>query len=233
MRIFKPYLMPVSEVFCMDCMEYMAGKPDKYFELAVVDPPYGGADAINPVSSPEVYAAKRGNYKEFKNEAPSPEYFAELKRVSKYQIIWGGNFFQGVTGGVIVWNKNGTAFGEAEVAICTTHKSVKIFEYTWNGMIQQNMLTKEARIHPTQKPISLYKWLLTNYAKPGDKILDTHIGSGSSRIAAWDMGFDFYGTELDPDYFAAMEKRFAAHIAKPVLFAPEEMYQFEQAKLFE
>jgi site-specific DNA-methyltransferase (adenine-specific) len=225
--------MPISEVFCEDNMAGMARYPDGYFHLAIVDPPYGAADAINPVSSAGVYAAKRGNYKEFKNQAPPPEYFAELKRVSKYQIIWGGNFFPEVTGGVIVWNKNGTAFGEAEVAICTTHKSVKIFEYTWNGMLQQNMSNKEHRIHPTQKPVALYKWLLTNYAKPGDRILDTHLGSGSHRIAAWDMGFDFWAWENDPDYFAAMQKRFEAHIAKPVLFAPEEMYQFEQAKLFD
>ena len=89
------------------------------------------------------------------------------------------------------------------------------------------------RFHPTQKPIALYKWLLTNYAKPGDKILDTHLGSGSSRIAAYDMGFDFWGYELDADYFAVMEARFQAHILKPVLFAPDQMYNFEQKKLFE
>jgi len=213
-------------------MAAMAEFPDKYFELAVVDPPYGGADAINPVSSRSVYAAKRTTYKEFDNLAPSPEYFAELSRVSKNQIVWGANFFNGVTGGVIVWNKNGTAFGEAEIAICTTHKSVKIFEYTWNGMLQQDMSNKESRIHPTQKPVALYKWILTNYAKPGDKILDTHLGSGSSRIAAWDMGFDFWSYELDADYFEAQEARFKAHTSKPVLFAPEEMYNFEQVKLF-
>ena len=99
-------------------------------------------------------------------------------------------------------------------------------------MLQGNMKDKETRLHPNQKPVALYKWLLTNYAKPGDRILDTHLGSGSSRIAAYDMGFDFYGWENDADYFAAMQKRFEAHVAKPVLFAPEEMYQFEQAKLF-
>ena len=224
--------MPNSIAENRDCMNAMRDFPDKYFELAIVDPPYGGADAINPVNSRIGHSAKRTTYKEFDNLAPSPEYFAELRRGSKNQIVWGANFFNGVTGGAIVWNKNGTAFGEAEIAICTTHKSVKIFEYTWNGMIQQDMSNKESRIHPTQKPVALYKWLLTNYAKPGDKILDTHLGSGSSRIAAFDMGFDFWGYELDADYFAAMEARFKAHILKPVLFAPDEMYNFEQGKLF-
>lgn len=211
----------------------MSEFPDKYFELAIVDPPYGGVDAINVVSGRRAHAAKRTTYKEFKNIVPSPEYFSELRRVSKNQIIWGGNFFRNVAGGVVVWNKNGTLFGEAEIAICTTHKSVRIFDYAWNGMIQQDMTNKEKRMHPTQKPVALYKWLLTNYAKPGDKILDTHLGSGSSRIAAYDMGFDFWGYEIDADYFAAMEARFQAHISKPVLFAPEQMYNFEQKKLFE
>jgi len=199
--------MQISETYNMDCMEYMRQFPDKYFQLSIVDPPYGSHDAINPISSANKYKTKRGNYKEFDNIAPDDEYFFELYRVSKNQIVWGGNFF-GLCGGAIVWQKNETAFGEAELAICSTHKSVRVFEYTWNGMLQQNMKDKEHRIHPTQKPVALYKWLLHNYAKPGDKILDTHLGSGSSRIAAYDLGFDFYATELDKDYFDAQEKRF-------------------------
>lgn len=222
----------ISEVFNEDCMVGMARYPDKYFDLAIVDPPYGANDAINPNSNKNVYFAKRNKYSEFDNIIPPKEYFEILKRVSKNQIIWGGNYFPEVTGGVVVWNKNGTAFGEAEVAICTTHKSVKIVEITWNGMLQHDMKNKEHRIHPTQKPVALYKWLLTNYTNPGDKILDTHLGSGSSRIAAWDMGFDFWGWEIDEYYFAEMQKRFDQHIAKPVLFKPEEMYQ-TQAKLFD
>ena len=114
---------------------------------------------------------------------------------------------------------------DCEYAWTSFDSNAKIFRHIRN--------TTESRIHPTQKPIALYKWLLQNYAKPGDKILDTHLGSGSSRIAAWDMGFDFWGYELDKDYFEAQEKRFAAHIAKPTLFAPEQMYNFEQAKLFD
>ena len=197
-----------SEVFNTDCLEAMKQYPDNYFELAIVDPPYGNIDAIGLIDNKKgKQATKRTNYKLFDNIAPDNEYYIELARVSKNQIVWGGNFL-GLCGGVIVWQKNGTAFGEAEVAICSTHKSVKVFEYTWNGMIQQNMKDKENRIHPTQKPVALYRWLLQNYAKQGDKILDTHLGSGSSRIAADMEGFDFTGYELDKDYFEASVKRF-------------------------
>jgi len=201
--------MKQSNVYLEDCMIGMARYSDKYFDLAIVDPPYGNIDAIGLIDNKKKgkQATKRTNYKLFENIAPDDEYYCELARVSKNQIIWGGNFL-GLCGGVIVWQKNGTAFGEAEVAICSTHKSVKVFEYTWNGMIQQNMKDKEIRIHPTQKPVALYKWLLHNYAKQGDKILDTHLGSGSSRIAAYDMGFDFTAFELDKEYFEAQEKRF-------------------------
>lgn len=223
--------MSISEVFNMDCMEYMRQFPDKYFELAVVDPPYGESDAINPVNNRSVHKANRRRYREFDNTKPSAMYFAELARVSKNQIVWGGNFF-GLPGGLIVWNKNGTAFGEGEAAVCTTHKSVRFFEFTWNGMIQGDMANKENRIHPTQKPVALYKWIFQNYAQPGWKILDTHLGSGSSRIAAWDMGLDFYATELDADYFEAMEKRFQTHISKPGLFSSDQQYTFTQTSLF-
>jgi site-specific DNA-methyltransferase (adenine-specific) len=205
----------ISEVTNEDCMEGMARYPDKYFDLAIVDPPYGNIDAIGLIDNKKKgkQATKRTNYKLFENIAPDDEYYCELARVSKNQIIWGGNFL-GLCGGVIVWQKNGTAFGEAEVAICSTHKSVKVFEYTWNGMLQHDMKNKEHRIHPTQKPVALYKWLLSNYAKKGDKILDTHLGSGSSRIAAYEMGFDFTAFELDTEYFEAQEKRYKAHIAQ-------------------
>jgi site-specific DNA-methyltransferase (adenine-specific) len=197
-----------SEVFNMDCVEAMKSYPDNYFELAIVDPPYGNIDAIGLIDNKKgKQATTRTKYKLFDNIAPDNEYYLELARVSKNQIVWGGNFL-GLCGGVIVWQKNGTAFGEAEVAICSTHKSVKVFEYTWNGMIQQDMKNKESRIHPTQKPVALYRWLLQNYAKEGDKILDTHLGSGSSRIAADMEGFEFTGYELDKDYFEASVKRY-------------------------
>lgn len=206
----------------IDCMIGMSRYPDKYFELAIVDPPYQNNDAIG-IKNGSKHAASRKDYHQFENIAPTEIYFNELKRVAKKQIVWGGNFF-GLKGGVIAWNKHGTAFGEGEVAICTTHKSVSFFDFTWNGMIQHDMKNKEDRFHPTQKPIALYKWLLQNYAKPNDKILDTHLGSGSSRIAAYDMGFDFTGFELDADYFASQEKRFAEHVIKNgnTMFKPEQ-----------
>lgn len=122
----------------------------------------------------------------------------------------GGNFF-GLKGGVVAWNKNGTAFGEGEIALCTTHASVKFFEHTWNGMIQQDMKNKEKRIHPTQKPVALYKWLLKNYAKEGDKILDTHLGSGSIAIACHDGGFSLDAWEIDEEYYNLALNRFNTH----------------------
>ena len=207
----KPLLpaVPSSEVYLEDCVTALKRFNDNHFDLAIVDPPYGNIDAIGLIDNKKKgkQATKRTNYKLFENIAPDDEYYCELARVSKNQIIWGGNFL-GLCGGVIVWQKNGTAFGEAEVAICSTHKSVKVFEYTWNGMIQQNMKDKEIRIHPTQKPVALYDWILHNYAKPNDLILDTHLGSGSSRIAAYKGGFNFVGFEIDQEYYEKQEKRF-------------------------
>jgi len=195
----------------LDCMDGMAQFPDKFFELAIVDPPYGGNDAIGLTdnASMQKQATLRTQYRQFENVAPSNEYFDELRRVSRNQIIWGVNFFDvlGLSGGRIVWDKKGTAFGRAEEAYCSMTRSVNIFEYTWNGMIQQNMKNKEQRCHPTQKPIALYKWLLSNYAKPGDKILDTHVGSASSLIACHQMGFTYWGFELDADYYRAATER--------------------------
>ena len=205
-----------------DCMAGMRRYGDNYFDLAIVDPPYGGNDAIGKKDciNQNKQATKRTNYKIFENVAPSPEYFKELKRVSKNQIIWGVNFYKDVdlTGGRIVWDKKGTAFGRAEIAYYSKSKSVEIFEYTWNGMLQENMRDKEIRIHPTQKPIALYKWLLTNYAKKGDLILDTHVGSASSLIACYDMGFDAVGFELDKDYYEASKKRLEEFMAQGRLF---------------
>ena len=197
-----------SGFYNLDCMEGMAQFPDKFFELALVDPPYQGADAIGLVDCKRAsaQAANRTVYKLFDNIAPDKMYFDELKRVSRNQIVWGGNYF-GLSGGVIAWNKHGTAFGEGEIAICSTHKSVRFFDYTWNGMIQENMKDKEERQHPTQKPVALYKWLLTNYARPGDKILDTHVGSASSLIACHQLGFEYWGFELDADYYNAATER--------------------------
>ena len=206
------------EITCEDNMALMSRYPDKYFDLAIVDPPYGASDALEKdKDNSKKHSAKRTSYHQFENIAPTKEYFNELKRISKNQIIWGGNFF-GLSGGVIAWNKNGTAFGEGEVAICSTHKSVRFFEYTWNGMIQQNMKEKETRLHPTQKPVALYKWILDKYSKQGDKILDTHLGSGSIAIACHDYGFELTACELDKEYYDASVKRIKNHISQQKLF---------------
>ena len=199
-------------------MELMKRYPDKYFDLAIVDPPYGANDAFeSKMTDSKKQASKRTKYKEFENIVPTEEYFAELKRVSKNQIIWGGNYF-GLAGGVIVWDKNGTAFGDGEIAICSTHKSVRIFEFTWNGMIQGDMKNKEVRIHPTQKPVKLYEWILMNYAKEGDKILDTHLGSGSIAIACHNLGFDLTACELDKEYYDKAIQRIEKHQKQVRLF---------------
>lgn len=201
----------------LDCMEYMATLPDKAFDLAIVDPPYQNNDAIG-IKNGNGHAANRTNYKQFENVAPPQYYFDELSRIAKRWIVWGGNYF-GLKGGAIVWHKHGTAFGEAELAICNTHHSVRVFDFTWNGMLQENMSNKEDRIHPTQKPVQLYKWLLKNYAKPGDRILDTHLGSGSSAIAAFDFkAREFVGCEIDKDYYNAAVKRFKVHALQYQMF---------------
>jgi site-specific DNA-methyltransferase (adenine-specific) len=206
-----------TQVFNRDCLESMREFPDKYFELAIVDPPYGNSSDVMNLDNGNGHVAKRKHQKEYENKAPSNEYFDLLVEKSKQQIIWGANFF-GLKGGYLCWNKNGTAFGEAELAYCSMFSSVRVVEITWNGMIQHDMKNKEHRIHTHQKPVALYKWLLKNYAKEGDKILDTHLGSGSSRIAAFDGGFEFWGYELDSEYFAASEKRFQQHKSQLKLF---------------
>jgi site-specific DNA-methyltransferase (adenine-specific) len=205
-----------SIVYNADCMDIMKSYPDKYFDLAVVDPPYGiGEDGSKNNSRGKLAKAK--NYKAFAgNDLSSPniEYFNELIRISKNQIIFGSNHFISKipydSSCWIVWDKNnaGNDFADCELAYTSFKTAVRKFKFTWNGMLQQNMKNKEIRIHPTQKPVALYDWIFKNYAKPTDKILDTHLGSGSSRIAAYKSGLSFVGIELDKDYFEAQEKRF-------------------------
>jgi len=205
-----------------DNMELMARYKDNHFDLAIVDPPYGGNDAIGlkDNTSKNKQATKRTNYNVFKNIAPSKKYFDELIRVSKNQIVWGVNFYNNydLSGGRLVWDKKGTAFGRAEMAYLSMTKSVNICEIIWNGMIQHNMKNKEHRIHPTQKPVKLYEWLLMNYAKEGDKILDTHLGSGSIAIACHNLGFDLTACELDTEYYNAAIKRIDQHKAQIRMF---------------
>lgn len=199
----------------MDCMDGMKQFPDKFFDLAIVDPPYGiGENGSKNHTRGKLAKAK--NYKAFAgNDSKPPEasYFQELFRVSKNQIIWGANHFISRmpkdSSCWIVWDKvNGESdFADCELAWTSFKSAVRKFEFRWAGMLQQNMKDKEVRIHPTQKPVALYAWLLNNYAKPGDKILDTHVGSASSLIACHDLGFEYVGFELDSDYFKAASER--------------------------
>jgi len=206
----------------MDCLEAMKQMDDNQFDLAIVDPPYGGNDAIGlkDNKSKGKQATKRTDYKVFENVAPSKEYFDELIRVSKKQIIWGVNFYNNydLSGGRIVWDKKGTAFGRAELAYYSHSKSVNVFEYTWNGMLQGDMKNKETRIHPTQKPVKLYEWILDNYANEGDKILDTHLGSGSIALACHNRGFDLTGFEIDSEYYNNAVERLRVHQSQLTMF---------------
>lgn len=195
----------------IDCMEYMAGLPDKAFELAIVDPPYGiGADVRQNKSAECGRESNGGRWKSYKISSwdegiPTDNYFTELSRVSRRQIIWGANYFNLRHPGVVVWDKgeNGTLpQGEVAGASFNTFKIFKMCRadaYINNG---------SEKIHPTQKPVKLYEWLLKNYAKPGDRILDTHLGSGSSAIACHYAGHDFVGCEIDQDYYKAACERF-------------------------
>lgn len=206
-----------SVVYNRDCLEAMREMSDRAFDLAIVDPPYG--ISINHSIGRRAGQAPSGHARvRWDDEPPSADYFSELRRVSINQIVWGGNYFMSKIAldspCWILWDKkysDEVTFAQYEMAWTSFQTSAKKFEMVNNG---------NGKIHPTQKPVALYKWLLTNYAKPGDTILDTHLGSGSSRIAAYDLGFDFTGYELDKDYYEAQEQRFANHIAQPKLFTP-------------
>jgi site-specific DNA-methyltransferase (adenine-specific) len=220
------------ELLNMDCMDYMAGLPDKAFELAIVDPPYGIGD-FN--ASPESRKLHKGKV-EWNNACPTEKYFIELSRVSKNRIIWGFNYYGGLVEdrGVIVHDKTGggkkpttASYSDCDIASHSFGVNMKIFHYIWQGNVQGGVINwknsgSDGRIHPCQKPIALYEWLLTNYAKPGDRILDTHLGSGSSAIAAHNLGFDFVGMELDADYYAAACNRFEQHKAQASLFQTDD-----------
>ena len=232
----------MSEFILGDCMEYMQKMPDKAYDLAIVDPPYGinlskqsmgagggvakhknrsskrmvvdgGCMTGNGVAMPNIYHA-------FDDTAiPTEEYFKELERVSKHRIIWGGNYFLdylGKTKCFIVWDKGrrGMAFSDAEIAWSDIDDNVRIFNFVWNGMLQEDMKHKEERIHPTQKPVALYEWLLTRYATKGDKILDTHVGSASSLIACENLGFEYTGFEIDPVFYKNAQERMKEYSAQ-------------------
>jgi len=216
----------MNEAYNMDCMEAMRAMSDNAFDLAIVDPPYGIGENGNKNYTRSNLATAQ-NYKAFYGDdarPPDADYFSELIRISKNQIIFGANHFISKipidSPCWIAWDKENGAndFADFELAWTSFKTAARKFSFRWQGMLQGNMANKELRIHPTQKPIALYMWILTNYAKQGDKILDTHLGSGSSRIAAYNLGFDFTGYEIDADYFAAQEERFLAHTAQQNLF---------------
>lgn len=209
----------MTEAFNIDCMEYMKTLPDKAFDLAVVDPPYGDAGKQFRRTDKSRFG---GTFDRYKQEckvlwdlAPSADYFAELFRVSKNQIIWGGNYFALPPAKCFLVLRKTNIPENFSMAMC---------EYAWTSfndnakVIDINTQNQIGRFHPTQKPVELYEWIYSRYAKEGDKILDTHLGSGSSRIAAYNMGFDFVGCEIDKEYFEKQEERFTAHSAQVNLF---------------
>jgi site-specific DNA-methyltransferase (adenine-specific) len=211
-----------------DNMLLMARYPDNYFDLAIVDPPYGSSNIVGGYTSGKGggISKQKKYHKELWNQiAPSKEYFTELIRVSKNVIIWGANHFienipKANSSCWIVWNKiNGeNSFADCELAWTNLDTAVRLFEFKWQGMLQGDMKNKETRIHPTQKPVALYKWILDKYAKENDKILDTHLGSGSIAIACHDYGFELTACELDKEYFDKAMQRIKNHTNQTKLF---------------
>lgn len=200
----------------MDCLAAMREMPDNAFDLAVVDPPYGIEKGFRATGR----VAKYGQMNSVNDAKPTREYFKELFRVSKNQIIWGYNHLSDMlpsTKEFIFWYKHQPvdSYSDGELAWTSFTKTAKVFDYPFFGGMGAD---KDGRIHPTQKPVELYRWIFSKYAEPGMKILDTHLGSGSSRIAAYDAGLDFVGYEIDKEYFDKQEERFAQHTAQLSLF---------------
>jgi site-specific DNA-methyltransferase (adenine-specific) len=203
----------MSTITNEDNMELMSRYPDKYFDLAICDPPYG-IDASEMTMGSGRHNFSKG--KKWDSGVPSDDYFSELFRVSNNQIIWGGNYFKlPLNNNWIIWDKlnPNLSFSEAEMAWCSIDRNTRIFKRL--STLPDCDIKKQ---HPTQKPIKLYKWLLDKYAKEGDKILDTHLGSGSIAIACHDYGFDLTACELDKEYFDAAMKRINNHMAQTKLF---------------
>ena len=224
----------MSDFLNQDCLQGMKNFPDNYFDLAIVDPPYfSGPEKrkyyglkVSPIGVNKFY----GETSEW--QIPNRDYFDELFRVSKNQSMWGVNYFDYSFGsGRIVWDKvNGqSSFSDCELAYCSLHDSTRLFRYMWNGMMQGKSISEghiqqgnkalnEVRIHPTQKPVNLYLWLLRNYAKAGDKILDTHVGSASSLIAFHELGFEYIGFEKDKHIYELAMARLNSYKSQIKLF---------------
>lgn len=225
-----------NKVECKDCMIAMKEYPDKYFDIAVVDPQYGinedggrNRDKYVLQKNGSRILVKGGDHvKTGRDKEPTgDDYFAELFRISKNQIIWGANYFNLPPAGAIIWDKvnDGTCQSGAEIAYNSLNKRVDIFRYMWRGMMQGksieegtvqqgNKKLNEKIIHPNQKPVALYIWLYQKYIKEGWKLLDTHVGSGSSRIAAYELNIDYTGYEINPEIYEMQEKRYQQHIAQ-------------------
>ena len=221
----------MNKVHLVDCMEFMKDVPDKHYSLAIVDPPYGiGRDWKKRKSGTQFLDTTYDN-----KNIPSAAYFKELKRISKDQIIWGYNYYTeslGPTNYLIIWDKvagntrggggvakrpEGVNYSRAEIAYTTKKIPCNIVAIPWDGY-RRGIETGIDKIHPHQKPLDLYRWTLMTYANPGDTIFDSHVGSGSLRIVCHDLGFDFEGCEIDPDYWQAQEDRYQEHILQPTLF---------------
>ena len=223
----------INVVHNCDCMEFMKDIPDKYHDLAIVDPPYGKkmdkGFSGNCGFRRKGKKIKRKTYQgKWDQKRIDKKYFDDLFKISKNQIIFGGNYYSDYlnsTNAWIVWDKENSmpTFSDGELLWTSFTFALKIIKYRWNGLLQKNMKRKEKRIHPCQKPVGLYKILLKNYVKPGWKIFDSHVGSGSIRIACYDMGFDFVGCELDKDYWQAQEDRFNNHISNQDLFGKQDI----------
>jgi site-specific DNA-methyltransferase (adenine-specific) len=231
-------MLELNKIYNLDNMEGMSQFPDKYFELAIVDPPYGiGEDGKSNHSRGKMAKPKLYTPKNWDSKPPKVEYFEQLLRVSKNQIIWGANHFISripIDSSLwVIWDKmNGeNDFADCELAWTSFDSAARLFQFRWAGMLQGNMKDKESRIHPTQKPAALYKWLLKNYANPGDKILDTHGGSFSSVIACLEMGFEYIAFEIDEEYYKNGLKRINDYLKQPKIFKPEPI-KVEQSKLF-
>ena len=225
-------MLELNRLYNMDCLKAMRDMPDKCVDLAVVDPPYFAEANLHYHNGGSVSGTgvKRNDYKKSSAwNVPDSAYYTELLRVSKEQIIFGINYFDfcGVPPGRIIWNKQRAglinSFSDGEIASCSLIKSVRIFRYMWDGMLQGNMKNKERKFHVTQKPVALYQWILANYAKPGDKILDTHVGSGSSLIACIEAGHDYIGFELDEHYHRLATERIENYTAQMSLFRMESV----------
>lgn len=221
--LLQQALVSGSAVFNMDCIEFMKQVPDKFFHLAIVDPPYGiGAGSVNFQSGTRKRPSKFHKQNDWDTSIPAPEYWEQLFRVSKNQIVWGGNYmtdFLPPSRCWIFWDKGtgDNSYADGELAWTSFDKVVKKFSKFWSGGNAKEKFDID-RIHPTQKPIQLYEWIIKEFMSEGNLILDTHLGSGGSRIAAHKAGKIFVGTEIDKDYFEMQEKRWKNFTAQTVLF---------------